>query len=119
MKNIILVAVAVIIYGCGPQTSSNTEKKLPRIAIAGLAIESSTFSPAQTEEEAFHARVAEDIFGFYPFLSPDSANRNRAEWIPTLRAHALPGGIVTKEAYESLMGKTLKMLEEIGQQQRI
>jgi microcystin degradation protein MlrC len=90
------------------------EIKLPRIAIAGLAIESSTFSPAQTHEEAFHARVAEDVFTFYPFLAEDSINRKRAEWIPTLRAHALPGGIVTREAYESLVSKTLTMLKENG-----
>ena len=69
------------------------EIKLPRIAIAGLAIESSTFSPAQTHEEAFHARVAEDVFSFYPFLAEDSINRKRAEWIPTLRAHAFRVGL--------------------------
>ncbi|MBX2841998.1 MAG: M81 family metallopeptidase [Flammeovirgaceae bacterium] len=95
----------------GQKTEENTTK-LPRIAIAGLAIESSTFSPAQTREEAFHARVADNVFSFYPFLSIDSANRKRAEWFPTLKAHALPGGIVTKEAYESLVNKTLEMLKE-------
>ena len=100
-----------ILLGC---TENKTQNSLPRIAIAGLAIESSTFSPAQTHEEAFHARVAEDVFSFYPFLSPDSLNRNRADWVPTLRAHALPGGIVTKEAYESLVNKTLDMLRENG-----
>lgn len=90
------------------------DSELPRIAIAGLAIESSTFSPALTHEEAFHARVADSVFSFYPFLAKDSLNRNRANWIPTIRGHALPGGIVTKEAYESLVGKTLKMLKENG-----
>ncbi|MGB5665548.1 MAG: M81 family metallopeptidase [Maribacter sp.] len=90
------------------------DKNLPRIAIAGLAIESSTFSPAVTDEDDFHARVADDVFSFYPFLSPDSLNRKRADWIPTLRAHALPGGTVTREAYESLVTKTLKMLKENG-----
>lgn len=90
------------------------ENELPRIAIAGLAIESSTFSPAVTHEEAFHAREGEDVFTFYPFLSPDSLDRKRAHWIPTLRGHALPGGIVTREAYESLVSKTLDMLEKSG-----
>ena len=93
---------------------NQSEQKLPRIAIAGLAIESSTFSPAQTHEEAFHARVGEEVFTFYPFLDADSNYRHRAEWIPTLRAHALPGGIVTREAYESLMTKTLDMLKANG-----
>lgn len=86
--------------------------ELPRIAIAGLAIESSTFSPAQTHEEAFHARTGEDVFGLYPFFAPDSAIRKEAIWFPTLKGHALPGGIVTREAFDSLVGKTLEMLEE-------
>ena len=40
-----------------------------QIAIAGLAIESSTFSPAFTNEEDFKARIGDDVFSFYPFLS--------------------------------------------------
>ena len=117
MKNLLaLTLLLFLLVGCGnpPEQQADSNKKLPRIAIAGLAIESSTFSPAQTHEEAFHARVGEEVFSFYPFMEPDSVNRKRAEWIPTLRGHALPGGIVTREAYESLVGKTLKMLEENG-----
>jgi microcystin degradation protein MlrC len=100
----------VAALGC--KNDKGAGEKLPRIAIAGLAIESSTFSPAQSTEEAFHARIGEDVFSYYPFLSQDSANRGRAQWIPTLRGHALPGGIVTREAYESLVGRTLKMLKK-------
>ena len=91
---------------------SCNEKKLPRIAIAGLAIESSTFSPAFTSEEDFHAKIGEDIFSFYPFLTPNSKHKLRANWFPTIRGHALPGGVVTREAYESLVNKTLDMLKE-------
>ncbi|MEX2595245.1 MAG: M81 family metallopeptidase [Anditalea sp.] len=93
---------------------SQPTKELPRIAIAGLAIESSTFSPALTHEEAFHAKTGDEIYSSYPFLSPDSPNRRRADWIPTLRGHALPGGIVTREAYESLVTKTLDLLKKNG-----
>jgi microcystin degradation protein MlrC len=88
--------------------------ELPRIAIAGLAIESSTFSPARTNEEAFHAKIGDEVFTYYPFLSHDSLNRVRANWIPTLRGHALPGGIVTREAYESLVTQTLELLKKYG-----
>ena len=94
-----LVLVLLILIACTNDDMDN--KKLPRIAIAGLAIESSTFSPAQTEEDAFQARVGEDVFSYYPFLSKDSVTRKRAEWFPALRGHALPGGIVTRKAYES------------------
>jgi len=114
MEKILFFLIPLFIaIGCTPANDKDEkQKELPRIAIAGLAIESSTFSPAQTHEEAFHARVAEDVFSYYPFLSPDSLNRKRADWFPTIRGHALPGGIVTREAYESLVGKTLEMLKE-------
>lgn len=107
-KLLLLVLLSALFFRCAEKESEN---KLPRIAIAGLAIESSTFSPALTHEEAFKARVDEDVFTFYPFLAPDSMDRKRAEWIPTLRAHALPGGIVTREAYESLVNQTLDRLK--------
>ena len=103
---ILLIFSLIITIGC------KEDFKKPRIAIAGLAIESSTFSPAKTYEIDFKSRIGEDVFSYYPFLSKDSVNRNRANWIPTLRGHALPGGIVTKETYESLVKKTLSMLEK-------
>lgn len=110
-----LLVLLLLVVGCGQPGSDQVEsgsQGLPRIAIAGLAIESSTFSPALTHEEAFHARLGEDIFSIYPFLSEDSPTRKRAQWFPILKGHALPGGIVTREAYESLVGKTLDLLAE-------
>lgn len=87
-------------------------KPLPRIAIAGIAIESSTFSPAQTDEAAFHALYGKDVLSRYPFFAKGSPLLKRATWIPTLTGHALPGGIVTREAYESLVNKTLDSLKK-------
>ena len=104
MKKLFLIILTILI--------SCKEKDLPRIAIAGFAIESSTFSPAFTYEEDFHAKTGDDIFSFYPFLTSDSDYKKRAEWFPTIRGHALPGGIVTRESYESLVNKTLNMLKE-------
>lgn len=79
----------------------------PRIAIAGLAIESSTFSPATTDEAAFKASTGQAILDTYPFFSGSASLRDRAVWLGTVQGHALPGGAVTREAYESLMRKTL------------
>jgi microcystin degradation protein MlrC len=116
--SVMLVPLMAVVVGFHQLTekggieNQSSGKKLPRIAIAGLAIESSTFSPALTHEDAFQARTGEEVLSYYPFLSPDSPNRGRAEWIPTLRGHALPGGTVTREAYESLVGKTLDLLEK-------
>ena len=113
MKRILLLfaLTALLLSSCKKETAQES-KKLPRIAIAGLAIESSTFSPARSHEEAFHAKTGDDLYAQYPFLHADSTDRKRAEWFPALQGHALPGGMVTREAYESLMGKTLAMLQQ-------
>ena len=91
---------------------TETRDQRPRIAIAGLAIESSTFSPAKTEAEAFKAKEGDALFSQYPFLSETSPQRQAAAWFPALQGHALPGGVVTPEAYESLVAKTLSLLEK-------
>ena len=111
-KFLSLFAAVLLFWSC--DTQSKSETSLPRIAIAGLGIESSTFSPARTEEAAFHAQIGDTIFSRYPFFASDSAARNRAEWVPLLIGKSLPGGTVTREAYESLTGKILKMLKENG-----
>jgi microcystin degradation protein MlrC len=105
----LLVAFLIVSTACN-QPAPKPNK--PRIAIAGLAIESSTFSPALTHEDDFHARRGDAVLSYYPFLAPDSPNRKRADWFPTLRGHALPGGKVTREAYESLVKETLDRLKE-------
>ncbi|MCL3781133.1 M81 family peptidase [Prolixibacteraceae bacterium JC049] len=105
--NLTLLVTAVALLSC----SQSAKKKQLRVAIAGLAIESSTFSPAQSTKEAFHARRGEEIFDYYPFMDKDSVTRTRAQWFPTLRGHALPGGIVTREAYEELVTETLDKLK--------
>ena len=110
MKNyfVFIFCLLILATSC---SSNKSEKTLPRIAIAGLAIESSTFSPALTHEEAFKARVDTAVFSSYPFLDKDSILRKSANWFPTLQAHALPGGTVTREAYESLVNQTLERLK--------
>lgn len=115
MKNIVIIlALIITLFGCSQKSKNQLDAnaELPKIAIAGIAIESSTFSPAQSTEAAFHARTGDDIFSMYPFFAPDSINRKRANWFPALRGHALPGGIVTREAYESLVKKILDGLKE-------
>lgn len=104
----LLLALGLLLFFGGCREAKR--EALPRVAIAGIAIESSTFSPAVTYEEAFRARVGDRVFSYYPFFAPDSGIVDRAQWIPTLRGHAMPGGIVAREAYEKLVGQTLAML---------
>src|SRR5579862_7037314 len=111
MRKYLFVIVAIVLTSYSVRAQ---QKPLPRIAIAGLGIESSTFSPALTDEAAFHAQYGGEVFNVYPFLSIDSPIRKRAIWVPTLEGHALPGGAVTREAYESLVNKTLDSLRKNG-----
>lgn len=108
------VLLVVLAASCQQGNHQNINKKLPKIAIAGLGIESSTFSPALTQEEAFHAKTGDSLFYRYPFLQTDSLSRKRAQWVPTLVGKSLPGGTVTRDTYESLVAKTLKLLKENG-----
>lgn len=111
MKYFLVPLLTVLLLSCA-QADKKESKELPRVAIAGLAIESSTFSPARSDVSSFKSREGEEIFNYYPFMKADSENRQRAQWFPTLRGHAIPGGMVTREAYEHLMGKTIAMLKE-------
>lgn len=113
MRNIsspfLLIFAFIIIAGCSATTDQSSG--LPRIAITGLAIESSTFSPAVTQEEAFRAREGDAVLASYEFLAPDSSYFKRAQWFPALVGRALPGGIVSREAYESLADKIVEGLK--------
>jgi microcystin degradation protein MlrC len=109
----LLVGLLLTAWGSTGQSESRQTVR-PRIAIAGLAIESSTFSPARTHEEDFHPRTGDTVLEAYPFLAPGSNDRRRAHWIPTLTGRALPGGMVTREAYESLVKQMLEMLGQHG-----
>ncbi|MDR2697326.1 MAG: M81 family metallopeptidase [Holophagales bacterium] len=86
------------------------QKPLPRIGIAGISIECSTFSPAVTPLEAFRQREGEALLGNYPYLSSDSLIGKGAVWLPAMMSSATPGGIITRETYETLVGKTLDLI---------
>ncbi|MFC5410772.1 M81 family metallopeptidase [Larkinella bovis] len=106
------VWLSVVSAGLAQPSNPPETAKLPRIAIAGLGIESSTFSPAVTHEEAFHARYSGEVYNAYPFLMPVAPLRKQAVWVPTIVGKSLPGGAVTREAYESLVNKTLDSLKK-------
>ena len=90
--------------------SCNNGIEKPRIGIAGIAIESSTFSPAKTTERDFTIRLSGEIFTSYSFF--DQSYIDKADWFPTMRARALPGGVVTKESYESMVIQIIEMTKQ-------
>jgi microcystin degradation protein MlrC len=96
-KLIIVLSTCLILLasGCDSRTVKND---LPRIAIAGIAIESSTFSPAVTHEEAFRAR---EIFKRPKF---------RTSGGKTLIYASIPGEELVKQAMEAGVDQDLMRL---------
>jgi microcystin degradation protein MlrC len=83
------------------------------IAVAGLGIESSTFSPARTHAAAFHPQRGEEVLTRYPFLAPGQPLREAADWRGALVGKSLPGGIVTAEAFAALSEELLERLSAL------
>lgn len=110
MRCCLLLTAALCLNFCLVKAQIKTA--LPRIAIASFGIESSTFSPALTNEDAFHPKYGHEVFTSYPFLSDTSATRKRAVWFPTVAARSLPGGAVTREAFETIVGKIIDGLKK-------
>ncbi|KAH9830234.1 Microcystin LR degradation protein MlrC [Teratosphaeria destructans] len=87
----------------------------PIIAIAGLGCETSSFTPRKTAAEAFHPRRGQEIFDSHTFLRPGSSLGDAAIWKGVLIGHALPGGIVTREAFEKLSAEILERLRNTAE----
>ena len=108
-KSISLLLFCLIAVSFSMKISAQQQR--PRIGIAGLSIECSTFSPAVTPLEAFRQREGETLLSSYPYLHPDSTMGKGAIWLPAMLASATPGGIVTRETYEYLVEKILDMIK--------
>lgn len=84
----------------------------PRIAIAGIAIESSTFSPHRAGERDFRIWEGSELVERYSVLSERGSHRARAEWVPIVYARSIPGGAVERDVYEQLKWRILTGLAE-------
>jgi microcystin degradation protein MlrC len=73
----------------------------PRVAIGGMAIESSAFSPHRSRAADFTVVRGPALLAKYDAL-PSSV-----EWIPLVHARALPGGAVEREFYDSIKTELL------------
>ncbi|MFI6677203.1 M81 family metallopeptidase [Kribbella sp. NPDC050470] len=85
-----------------------------RIGIAGIAIESSTFSPHRSTLDDFRVTRGAELLARYAFLSPGSELTEGVEWVPLLHAVAVPGGPVTEDTYEQLAGEIFDRLRTAG-----
>lgn len=98
-----------------------------RVAVGGIAIESSTFSPHRTGLADFVVRRGEDLLARYPWIdagaagagttAPDNSHATWAtgvRWVPALGARALPGGPVLTDVYDGLERELLDLLGAAG-----
>ena len=84
-----------------------------RMAIAGIHIESSTFSPLRTSKEDFLTTRGGEMLGRYPFLEkPEFA---RIEPVPLAHFRAIPGGQVRRACYEAMKREILDRLLDAGE----
>lgn len=83
---------------------------LPRVAIAGMSIESSTFSPHRSGWAAFTLRRGDELVRHYPFLADGAPVRAAADWTGVLHARSLPGGAVPAEVYEAVRDEIVATL---------
>lgn len=73
-----------------------------RIAIAGIAVEASTFCLHRTRLEDFHVRRGQELLDRYDFVTGPAGWAADVEWVPVLHANAMPGGPVDPAAYSGL-----------------
>jgi microcystin degradation protein MlrC len=74
-----------------------------RIAIGGIAIESSTFSPVKTGLDSFTIHRGDEIMAAAPYFEHGTfEGRDDIEWIGTLKARSIPNGVVDRAVYDSL-----------------
>ncbi|MFG1604995.1 M81 family metallopeptidase [Actinoplanes sp. NPDC049265] len=70
-----------------------------RVAVGGIHIESSTFSPHLSTAEDFEVTRGDALLARYDWLTAPWAAG--IEWIPLVHARALPGGAVDPAAYRA------------------
>ncbi|GAA1697997.1 M81 family metallopeptidase [Fodinicola feengrottensis] len=81
-----------------------------RIGIAGIAIESSTFSPHRSTVADFRITRGRDLLARYDFLAGELVEG--IEWVPLMHAVSLPGGPVTAQAYAELSDEIFVRLRQ-------
>ncbi len=87
-----------------------------RIAIGGIHIESSTFTPYISNQADFLIRRGSELLSFYPFLASFS---DSVEFIPLVNARALPGGVVSAQFYNEWRSEFLELLAAANSQSAI
>lgn len=87
---------------------SELAKPKPRIAVCGIHIESSTFTPYVSTEKDFLVTRGTELMEGYKWRDDEWAAA--VEWLPTLHARALPGGVVSRQTYSTFKDEIVERL---------
>jgi microcystin degradation protein MlrC len=87
---------------------------LPRVAVCGISLEASTFSPAMTTTAMLAPRRGRDVLDAWDFWRDGGSLADRAEWIGVMQARNIAGGAIPLEDYEGLKAKILAGLDAAG-----
>lgn len=89
----------------------------PRIAICGIHIESSTFTPYLSGEADFTLTRGQELMERYFWR--DYTWSQAVQWVPILHARALPGGVVRAGAYQAWKEEILAGLAQACSQGQV
>ena len=84
-----------------------TPSALPRVAVCGISLEASTFSPALTTAAMLAPRRGRDVLEPWDFWSDGGSLADRAEWIGVLQARSIAGGAIPADDYAQLKAEIL------------
>jgi len=88
-----------------------------RILVGAIGHESNTFTPFLTTRDDFHIRHGQEILvtGRRSSLDGivDTLRTHAVELVPTIAAHAMPGGVVARDAYEGFKQAMLEQAHDI------
>ena len=85
----------------------------PRIAFGGIHIECSTYNPVLTQPDDFVV-LREEALAASPLFTFLGDHKDEAEFLPLLHARAVPGGPVSRAAYEAFKTEFLARLSALG-----
>lgn len=83
----------------------------PRVAVCGIHIESSTFTPYLSTAADFDITRGDALLARFSWLDKEWAQR--IEWIPVLHCRALPGGVVYRPDYDAWKAEMVEGLKKL------
>lgn len=110
MKNLIKYILSGLFLFWAILCSADHNQK--RVLTLGIGHESNTFSTVLTKESDFYILRGADVLKGE--LWADVFKNADIELIPTLHAHAWPGGIVERSAFENFRNEILKDIKNAG-----